>query len=159
MCSRSSSNPRVANGELFHRRCRAFPNLGLVPATSFIEDDVACHTHALGTLCIPDEDYMSAAIIKLPHLVQLLGVDEAAERAKVRHCRRSPMPHLVRGFALQAFRRRSVKQMNCRHHRLPSTWPATPSASAAPAQWPPRSGSSAQRHCSAAASRGRRSGA
>jgi hypothetical protein len=29
---------------------------------------------------------MSAAIIKLPHLVQLLGEGEAAEHAEVRHC-------------------------------------------------------------------------
>jgi len=86
-----SSNPHVLDDEVIHRQSRVFHALGPILAASFIKDDVAHHSHALGhqikdtirlgTLRVPDEDIRLVVVIELPHLVQLLDVSEAAESA------------------------------------------------------------------------------
>lgn len=71
-----------------HRRTAVAP-LRLVPVASFIEDDIARHTHMLGrqvedvirlgTLSIADEDTWRASVIQLAEMVQLFYVSQAGE--------------------------------------------------------------------------------
>uniref|UniRef100_A0A0A9G8G9 Uncharacterized protein n=1 Tax=Arundo donax TaxID=35708 RepID=A0A0A9G8G9_ARUDO len=101
-----------------------------IPAPLFVEDDIACHVHALvhrivgsislDTFVVPDEDHGGAAIIKLVEVrVHVLDVDDATECGQVLDGRLPVVPCLIRRLVAQALRGGAIEEVDGRHDRLP----------------------------------------
>ena len=73
----------------------------------------------LDALRVADEDPWRAPVVELADVVELLGEGETAKGAEVAHHRLTPVPGLVRRFAVKGLGGRAVEEMDDSHYRLP----------------------------------------